>query len=172
MKKRIFKIQGMHCASCALNIESSLKKVEGVRSAKVNFAFKKLYIEGDVLEKEIEKAVFKAGDYKLVFDAKGEEVELKEMKETKKRMIFAIIFSSLVMILMMIDMFFVKIPYYFLITYILGFPVIFIAGYRTHKASLKGILRFSANMDTLVTMGSLIPYLLSLIRLWFPMMTT
>ena len=162
----------MHCASCALSIESSIKKIEGVRSAKVNFALEKLYIEGDVPREKIEKAVSGAGDYKIISDIKEAETELKEMKEAKKRMFFAIIFSSLVMILMMIDMFFVKIPYYFLITYILGFPVIFIAGYRTHKSSFKGIMRLSANMDTLVTMGSLVPYLLSLLRFWFPTMTT
>ncbi len=171
MDKKIFKILGMHCAACALRIESVVKKVEGVSSVKVNFALKKLYIEGNnISEDEIKKAVSKAGDYKI--SSGEEELEVKEMEEAKKRMFFAISFSSVVMILMMIDMLFFSIPYYFLITYILGFPVIFVSGYKTHRSSFRGAIRFSANMDTLVTMGSLIPYLLSLLRFWFPMMTT
>ena len=37
MKKTIFKIKGMHCASCALKIESEIKKIPGVNSSVVNF---------------------------------------------------------------------------------------------------------------------------------------
>ena len=39
--KKIYKIKGMHCASCARNIERSVKKVRGVTNASVNFANKK-----------------------------------------------------------------------------------------------------------------------------------
>ena len=31
-------IEGMHCSSCALLVEKSLKKVDGVESANVNFS--------------------------------------------------------------------------------------------------------------------------------------
>ncbi|MDD3052705.1 MAG: heavy metal-associated domain-containing protein [Candidatus Cloacimonetes bacterium] len=31
-------IEGMHCSSCALLIEKSLKKVPGVQNANVNFS--------------------------------------------------------------------------------------------------------------------------------------
>ncbi len=170
MEKKIYKVSGMHCASCAINIESAVKKVDGLKSVKVNFALKKLYAEGDISEEEIKKAVSSAGDYEII--SREEDSELKETEEAKKRMFFAIFFSSLVMALMIINMAFFSIPYYFLITYVLSFPVIFISGYKTHKSSFKGAARFSANMDTLVTIGSLIPYLLSLLRFWLPMMTT
>ena len=34
---KIFKIKGMHCASCAGIIEKAFKKTEGVTSAEVNY---------------------------------------------------------------------------------------------------------------------------------------
>lgn len=37
MKTTTFNIVGMHCASCVVRNEKSLKKVKGVRNASVNF---------------------------------------------------------------------------------------------------------------------------------------
>ena len=34
---KIYKIKGMHCASCAGIIEKTFKKIEGVESAEVNY---------------------------------------------------------------------------------------------------------------------------------------
>jgi len=64
MKKETINISGMHCATCALTIEKSLKKVAGVASAKVNFLLKKATVEYDearVGRKELEKAVESVG---------------------------------------------------------------------------------------------------------------
>lgn len=38
MRSEIYKIKGMHCASCAGIIEKTFKKIEGVESAEVNYA--------------------------------------------------------------------------------------------------------------------------------------
>ncbi len=37
-KKVIFKIQGMHCTSCAMNIDGELEDTEGIKEAKTNYA--------------------------------------------------------------------------------------------------------------------------------------
>ena len=50
MEKIILNISGMHCASCAVTIENALKKEEGIKSANVNFASEKLYLEFDSVE--------------------------------------------------------------------------------------------------------------------------
>ena len=67
MKKLKLSIQGMHCASCASNIEKSLGKVEGVKSVNVSLMMKKGYVEAEdkVSEEELKKAVARAG-YKLI----------------------------------------------------------------------------------------------------------
>jgi Cu+-exporting ATPase len=47
LKKISLKITGMTCASCAQNIETALKKTEGVKDASVNFSFEKARVEYD-----------------------------------------------------------------------------------------------------------------------------
>ena len=67
MKKLKLTISGMHCASCASNVERSLKKVNGVKSANVSLMTNKGFIEAEdsVSDEELKKAVARAG-YKLL----------------------------------------------------------------------------------------------------------
>ena len=67
MKKYKITISGMHCASCASNIERSLKKVSGVKEASVSLMLKKGRVEAEdsVSEEELMRAVARAG-YKAV----------------------------------------------------------------------------------------------------------
>lgn len=67
MKKLSIRIQGMHCSSCASNIERSLSKVPGVKSASVSLMINKGQIECEdsVSDEDVKKAVSKAG-YKTV----------------------------------------------------------------------------------------------------------
>lgn len=44
-KKAVLKLEGMSCASCAQTIEKALNKSNGVKSAQVNFAAEKAYID-------------------------------------------------------------------------------------------------------------------------------
>ena len=66
MKKIKLTIEGMHCASCASNIERSLSKVKGVKSVTVNLMIKKGFVEAEdkVNKTELKKAVEKTG-YKI-----------------------------------------------------------------------------------------------------------
>ncbi len=66
MKKIKLIIMGMHCASCASNIERSLKKVKGVREASVSLMTKKGLVEAEdsVSDEELKKAVARTG-YKV-----------------------------------------------------------------------------------------------------------
>lgn len=65
MKTKIT-IEGMHCASCAGNIEKSLKKISGVKEVSVSLMMKRGYIESDteIAQEEIKKAVARVG-YKV-----------------------------------------------------------------------------------------------------------
>ena len=46
-QKRTFAIKGMHCASCVLLIERSLRKVAGISQATVNLATEKATVSYD-----------------------------------------------------------------------------------------------------------------------------
>ena len=67
MKKLKLTISGMHCASCASNIERSLKKVNGVKNANVSLMTNKGFVEAEdsVSDDELKQAVSRTG-YKLI----------------------------------------------------------------------------------------------------------
>ena len=66
MKKIKLTVEGMHCASCAGNIERSLKKVPGLKNASVSMMTRKALVEADdnVSEEAMKQAVARAG-YKV-----------------------------------------------------------------------------------------------------------
>jgi P-type Cu+ transporter len=47
MKKIKFAIKGMHCSSCAMNIDFDLEDIKGVKSAKTSYARQETEIEFD-----------------------------------------------------------------------------------------------------------------------------
>ena len=67
MKTLRLNIQGMNCASCASSIERAAKKIQGVSSAKVNYALENGAFE--VESTEVESQIFKAIE-NLGFSAK------------------------------------------------------------------------------------------------------
>jgi Cu+-exporting ATPase len=76
--KKIIKILGMHCASCAINIEKALKSTKGITEANVNFASEKANITYDqeiITLEEIKKIISDLG-YEAV-ESEGTGIELK-----------------------------------------------------------------------------------------------
>lgn len=67
MNKSKLTISGMHCASCANNVERALKKIKGVGNVSVSILLNKAVVEydGKINEEEFKKAVGSAG-YKLI----------------------------------------------------------------------------------------------------------
>lgn len=67
MKKVKVTIEGMHCSSCAGNIERSVKKVPGVKAVSVSLMTRKGIVEAEdsVTEEDLKKAVTRTG-YKIV----------------------------------------------------------------------------------------------------------
>ena len=67
MKKFKITISGMHCASCASNIERSLRKVAGVKNVSVSLMTNKSIVEAEdsVSEEMLKQAVARTG-YKAV----------------------------------------------------------------------------------------------------------
>ncbi len=67
MKKLKVAISGMHCASCATNVERSVSKIPGVKDITVSAVTHKGFVtcEDSVQDEDIKKAVQKAG-YKAI----------------------------------------------------------------------------------------------------------
>ncbi len=47
MIKKIFKISGMHCTSCAMNIDGELEDTDGIKQANTNYAKAQTEVEFD-----------------------------------------------------------------------------------------------------------------------------
>ena len=72
MQKKIFKILGMSCASCAINIERAVLNISGVKSAQVNFAAEILSVEFDekICSSQKIRETVERLDYKVIDDEK------------------------------------------------------------------------------------------------------
>lgn len=57
MTKLALKISGMHCTSCALNIDLDLEELPGVSSAKTNYAQSLTEIEYDPVQTSPEQLI-------------------------------------------------------------------------------------------------------------------
>ena len=64
MIKKKLKIEGMHCTSCAMNIDFDLEELEGIKSVKTSYAKQECEIEfdsGKINEQVIIEAIKKTG---------------------------------------------------------------------------------------------------------------
>ncbi len=62
--KKKLKIEGMHCSSCAMNIDFDLEDLDGVKTAKTNYAKQESEVEFDEEKVKIEdilKSIEKTG---------------------------------------------------------------------------------------------------------------
>ncbi len=169
--KKSFPVTGMSCASCALNVENTVAKQQGVHHASVNFASSSLWIEYDPASGNPEnyKKALQSIGYDLVLDnmrpGELDRITRKEFRELKNNTIWAAIFTLPVVI---IGMLFMNMPYAGLIMLILSTPVVFRFGRRFFVNAAKQLKHGKTNMDTLVAMSTGIAYLFSLFNLLFP----
>lgn len=74
-EKTSFPVLNMHCASCAMNVENTVKKMEGVTFSNVNFANATLTVEFDknkLSPEEIQKNIREIG-FDIILGSKVEQ---------------------------------------------------------------------------------------------------
>ena len=168
-RKSIFPVSGMTCASCVARVEQALSSVPGVISANVNLASEKAtveYIEGTELA-DLRRAVEDAG-YKLGLEAETlEDVDTtiqREMQAVKKRFIFAAVLAGIIMALMWAPSFLGK-GY---LLWALATPVQFWAGWRFYRGTWGALKHRTADMNTLIAVGTSAAYVYSMVAVLFP----
>jgi len=166
LEKVTFGVGGMTCASCVANVEKALAKAPGVISVSVNLASEKAtvqYVRGETDMADFRSAVEAAG-YSVTEEKQEEEKvedDVLKVQKAKRRFILAIIPSGVAWTLMILSMA-VAIPGYGIIIAVLGFPVVFLVGWPTHQATLRAIRGRRANMDVLISLGSVPPYFMGI----------
>ncbi|HLE06809.1 MAG TPA: cation transporter, partial [Candidatus Nanoarchaeia archaeon] len=158
MTKQELQIKGMHCTSCALNIENKLKKVEGLKNVSVNFANEKAYFEGSV--SKATKIINELG-YNVTSVKSDDELLL-----ARNKFLISLIFGIPLFIISMGPMLGLipMIENNFLIELALATPII-IVSYKFYIQGIKVAFKNkSANMDTLIAIGTGTAYVYSILN--------
>jgi cation-transporting ATPase V/Cu+-exporting ATPase len=155
-------VEGMTCASCALRIERVLSKQDGVESAVVNFAGQeaRVGIAPGTDVAALEAAVAKLGYQASLMADDDERESVVERYETevryqRKNVLLAALFTVPAFLL---TMFGPEEQWATAVVWGLITPVEFIFGWQFHRNAGIRLRSFGANMDTLVSMGTLAAY--------------
>ena len=189
IKKLSLPVEGMTCASCVARVEKAIKKIDGIKNVSVNLATEKATFEFDESKidiKNIAANVDEAG-YKLDADLskndtngkqegkKNIDVKSEYDVQLRKDFIFAIILSIPIFILSMASMWGgfnqvinISTDYLNKILLILATPVVFISGKRFYRIFWNNLKHFSADMNSLVAVGTAAAYGYSVIITLFP----
>lgn len=159
-------ITGMHCSSCAGLIERSVKKVNGVTEANVNFATEKariVYNPGQAKVEDLIKGVETAG-YKASLPGEKEESQkekrVKEIKYWWRKFSLGFWLSSPMILFMAYD-FTNKIPgkteimpHAGIISLVLSTPVLLYVGSNFFAGFWSALKMKTFSMDSLIAIGT------------------
>ncbi|GLV53723.1 heavy metal translocating P-type ATPase [Dictyobacter sp. S3.2.2.5] len=188
-----FVLEGMTCASCAMRIEKGLKKLPGVQDSQVNLATERGKVVYDPSQVSVEQMVQKvdALGYKatpltapvqqaaqstaaketpatpVVYqDTQREQRRAAELVRKRNLLLLGIVLTIPVAIL---NMFFMnRFTGENVLLFLLTTPVWALVGWEFHRGALKTLRHGSANMDTLISLGSTAAYLISIVATIFP----
>jgi len=182
--KKILKIKGMHCASCASIIEKTIKKDTDVKTVSVNFATEKASLEFDDTKTNVSKLSesIKSLGYEFVEEENHMNHDMSKMEETennseikamKRNVIIGLILAFVSGIIMFWEILasesFAILPemsepietFAHHLMPIMATYVLFVIG----LPYLKGVIRFfrtgKANMDTLIGLGTFVAFFYS-----------
>ncbi len=170
-----YKITGMSCSACVARVERAVNSLEGIEGCSVSLLNKSMIIEGSATSESIINAVKKAGyGIKLQNSGSIQDTEEKEENEAMfllKRFLLSLGFLLVLMYLSMgYTMWGFPLPSFLserpiIIATLQGILalVVMIINCRFFISGTKGLLNGGANMDTLVSLGSLASFLYSLV---------
>ncbi len=166
-----YNVTGMHCAACSARVEKAVSKVEGVTSCSVSLLTNSLGVEGDVSDKEIIKAIKKAGYGASVKKKNKSEKAVEEIDDSledkdtpvlKKRLIWSLFFLIILMYFSMGHMMWNwPLPSFYDnnhvamgLTQMLLTIIIMVINQQFFISGYKSLFQLAPNMDTLVALGS------------------
>jgi Cu+-exporting ATPase len=172
-RKSIFPVSGMTCASCVARVEEALSSVPGVISANVNLASEKAtveYVEGtDVadMRRAVEEAGYGLGSEAATLEDVTSAAQ-REIRALRNRVIFAAVLAAVIMVLSLMPGFPGK-PY---LLWALATPVQFWIGWRFYRGAWGALRHRTADMNTLIAVGTSAAYLYSVVAVLFPRLFT
>jgi Cu+-exporting ATPase len=161
-------LDGMSCTACADSIQEAVERLEGVRSADVNFSAETGRVEhdGTVDSGTLIEAVEEAGYEARVADQQTKDEEedrqLQKMRQARWDMWWAWALTAPVIIWMIPEMFMgewfkesiLGPPAYDWGMVLLAAGVLLYPGWETMKSAYRSSLNLHPNMDVLIAMGA------------------
>jgi len=141
-------IGGMTCAACARTVERQLASSPGVEKASVNFATKIASVSYNPAQTRVEDLVAAVEEVGYEVPVEPREIaEAAEARELRRRLIVAAVFAIPVFILGMLE----RAP---VGQFLLTMPVLFYAGRAFFLDAWTALKHRSANMNTLIALGT------------------
>jgi P-type Cu+ transporter len=179
------KLRGMSCASCANNIEESIRSVRGVSESNVNFGAEQATVTYDptktnleAIQNAVDAAGYSAQPVREQDLLNGDDSERKsrqaESRDLKRKVWIGGIISAILVIGSIPMMMGLQIPFIpmwlhnFWLQAVLTAPVQFWCGKSFYVNSWKALKRHGATMDTLIALGTSAAYFYSLFVTIFP----
>ncbi|MFH1408298.1 MAG: heavy metal translocating P-type ATPase [Nanoarchaeota archaeon] len=165
-------ISGMHCASCSTIIQRGLLKQDGVLDANVNFSTAKATITHTpkvstaMLIEAIRKRGYSASLSQQLSDPSKNH--FKESQRLKKKLMISLFFAIPTFIIGMVFMMLkIHLPGEVFILWALATPIQFYIGAEFYKGSWIALKNKSANMDSLIALGTSAAYFYSVYLVLF-----
>ena len=176
-------VPGMGSDHCAGIVKDSLSTLDGIAQISTNIARHRVTVtleahgpDASLLRRTVENAGYDVAAVEADSEATASEqaseqaIEEDYLQLARQRLWIAAVPATLIMLLMGPHMFWQPIPGYLFWVALLAFPVVFLAGgAATHRAAWRSVKSGGYNMDVLISMGSLPPYLIGLLGFFFPM---
>ncbi len=171
-------IPDMSCAGCVETVEKCLREIPGVEDARVNLADKTAVVEGNVHDHSLVDAVSGAGYTASVIedetkaDAKRDNAELEHYKLLVRQTIVAGVIGVSILIVTMFDL----LPRMdtrpgqiaWGIVALLSLFALVYSGGNFFRGAWKSFQHHSANMDTLIAIGTGVAWCYSMFIVLFP----
>ncbi len=167
LSKKYLDVEGMHCASCATLITKSLNKKEGVKEANVNYSTAKAFVVFDDKELSVSDLinVIQSRGYSAKESVSGSDASnlyVKEGLRLKRNLIVSLFFAVPILLIGMFAMWFeFKIPFENYLLWFLATPVQFYVGWEFYRGAWIALKNKSANMDSLIALGTSAAYFYS-----------
>lgn len=174
-------IEGAGCASCVGKIEAALKCINGVESAEMNFALRTVSIVGDVDSEVLIKAIETIG-YNARSASDSSDDDLLDEKDIADQKYYSSLIKQvwialgLGIPLMLYSIFGGPMTVetslergIWLFIGILCAAIMYFAGKHFYIGAWKSLVNHTANMDTLIALGTGTAWIYSMLVVFFPM---
>jgi Cu+-exporting ATPase len=173
-------VPGMGSDHCAGIISHSIGRLPGIAEVRTSIATHRVTVrfesgrtDAPAIRRAVERAGYEVATDEAATDASSAahgDAEERYLAQAWTRLWIAAVPTTLIMALMVPQMFWRPIPGYLALVAVLAFPVVFLyGGYATHRSAWRSLINRTANMDVLISMGSLPPYLIGLVGFVYPM---